>query len=53
MTQSNAENQPAVLDRVGNLDFLRPNSLILAFLLLVWPLKKWLAFWLYFGFFIE
>jgi hypothetical protein len=39
--------------RVGNLAFLRPNNSILAFLFLVWPWKKCLAYWLYFGFFIK
>jgi hypothetical protein len=42
-----------VMARVGNLAFLRPNNSILAFLFLVWPWKKCLAFWLYFGFFIK
>jgi hypothetical protein len=44
---------PAEWTRVGNLAFLRPNNSILAFLFLVWPWKKCLAFWLYFGFFIK
>ena len=39
--------------RVGNLAFLRPNNSIFAFLFLVSPSKKCLAFWLYFGFFVE
>ena len=39
--------------RVGNLAFLRPNNSSLAFLFLVWPWKKYLAFWLYFGSFLS
>jgi hypothetical protein len=41
------------MPRVGNLAFLRPNNSILAFLFLVWPWKKCLAFWLYFGLFLN